>query len=219
MLVTELNKDLLKDLERETEVRWIDNDLSTEIAWSRVNPVTFLYFNQLDNDCLSLSDSLGGNGLACDNDEFLKRIKDILPKRKIVSVYDLEVGDSYWTIDMEGYTYERIYEDCKWERALREKGIMYLTEEEAIKIHHQRLATEKIKKRIRELNDGWKPNWEDDMEIKHNLYYSYYGNGLLKMRTYSQKLVEDCYYLKTYELAKQLAIELEEEYKLMLGVE
>lgn len=180
--------------------------------------VEYTNYIALNDNEIFLTDELPSNFITITPEHMLEKLKELFPI-KPKSIYDLENGDDYYYIDFygkveSGYEYESesLCDD------LLEIGNIFTSLDSAYDKLDKIKATEKVKKRIYELNDGWKPNWNDDDECKYNIC-SYDNKTITYEMVYKTKRLDNCFYLKSYELVKQLINELEKELKIMLEVE
>lgn len=171
-----------------------------------------------DTEIFSL-DELPSNFITITPEHMLEKLKVLFPI-KPKSIYDLENGDNYYYIDFYGkvesgdeYESESLCDD------LLEIGNIFTTLDSAYDKLDKIKATEKVKKRIYELNDGWKPDWNGDCNSKYFFEYDYYYDKIEINACYILKSIDNALYLKSYELAEQLINELEKELKIMLEVE
>lgn len=198
--ITELTDDLIEGINYET--------LKKLKVYDR-----YLALN--DTELFSL-DELPPNFITITPEHMLEKLKKLFPI-KPKSIYELENGDNYCYIDFYG---EVLSADFRLEayQDLLEKGNIFTSLDSAYDKLDKIKATEKVKKRIYELNDGWTPNWNDAEEYKYHIC-SYDNETITYNIVYYTKVLDNCFYLKSYELVKQLIDELEKELKIMLEVE
>ena len=197
--ITELTDDLIDGIKYETSKK------------------TKLYDEYLalnDNELLSLNE-LPPNFITITPEHMLEKLKELFPI-KPKSIYDLENGGNYYYINFYG----KVESGDDWEYVcddLLEIGNIFTSLDSAYDKLDKIKATEKVKKRIYELNDGWKPNWNDDDECKYNIC-SYDNKTITYEMVYETKRLDNCFYLKSQELVIQLINELEKELKIMLEI-
>lgn len=99
----------------------------------------------------------------------------------------------------------------------------YKTREEAREAYNKAVALEKIKRRLVELQDDWKPTWEDysywnNHSYKHIIIYSYDSDMFEVVhwsRTKHHTLIP---YIKTSDIANTIIKEMEDELKLIFDI-
>ena len=200
--ITELTDDLIDGIKYETskKIKLYDKYLALN-----------------DNELLSLYE-LPPNFITITPEHMLEKLKQLFPI-KPKSIYELENGDNYYYIDFYG----KVESGDEWESEslcedLLEIGNIFTSLDSAYDKLDKIKATEKVKKRIYELNDGWTPNWNDAEEYKYHIC-SYHNEIITYNIVLKTKSLDNCFYLKSRELAEQLISELEKELKIMLEVE
>jgi uncharacterized protein YfkK (UPF0435 family) len=88
--------------------------------------------------------------------------------------------------------------------------------EEALDYSEYKKAEVSIKKRIAELNEGWSPDWEKDIQQKYYIFYDNLREILDYDYCYTGQFLPNAFYLKDQKTARQIIYELEEELKLYL---
>lgn len=88
--------------------------------------------------------------------------------------------------------------------------------EEALDYSEYKKAEVSIKKRIAELNKGWSPDWEKDIQQKYYIFYDNLREILDYDYCYTGQFLPNAFYLKDQKTARQIIYELEEELKLYL---
>ena len=88
--------------------------------------------------------------------------------------------------------------------------------EEALDYSEYKKAEVTIKKRIAELNEGWRPDWEKDIQQKYYIFYDNLREILDYDYCYTGQFLPNAFYLKDQKTARQIIYELEEELKLYL---
>ena len=97
-----------------------------------------------------------------------------------------------------------------------EHNQVFKTEEEALNYSEYKKAEVSIKKRIAELNEGWSPDWEKDIQQKYYIFYDNLREILDYDYCYTGQFLPNAFYLKDQKTARQIIYELEEELKLYL---
>lgn len=138
------------------------------------------------------------------------------------SIYDLTIGDEFYYIEYFGFkarvakcviNSEGAY---KFYKQLAENDETFLTEVECERAMSKKQAVAKIKKRAHELQDDWRPDWDNHDEDKIYIRYGH-SNKILRIFVIQQiKHTGICF--KSREIAHQIIDELPEECKLMLEV-
>lgn len=200
--ISELTPQLIEGIKYETSIKLKSYD-------------EYLALN--DTELFSLYE-LPPNFTTITPEHMLEKIKELFPI-KPKSIYELKDGDNYYYIN----SYGKVKGGYEWESEsscddLLEIGNIFTSLDSAYDKLDKIKATEKVKKRIYELNDGWTPNWNDDDECKYNIC-SYDNETITYNIVYYTKILDNCFYLKSYELVMQLINELEKELKIMLEVE
>lgn len=197
--ITELTDDLIEGINYETSIKL----------------KSYEQYLALNTEIFSLYE-LPPNFITITPEHMLEKLKKLFPI-KPKSIYDLENGDNYYYINIYG----KVKSSDGWETVrqdLLEIGNIFTSLDSAYDKLDKIKATEKVKKRIYELNDGWKPNWNDKDELKYYIC-SYNNKTITYAIVYYTKILDNCFYLKSQELVIQLINELEKELKIMLEVE
>lgn len=71
---------------------------------------------------------------------------NLLEKPKPKSVYDLEIGDEFWELCIDGTIISSVWHDDEFHRNVRDMGNIFLTEEETEKEKAYRKCKELLKK-------------------------------------------------------------------------
>lgn len=87
-------------------------------------------------------------------------------------------------------------------------GNFFKTKEEAERFAEKRRIEVELQNIANELNNGWKPNWEDPNEAKYSIVKGASGNILID---YDYNLTRSTIYFKTREFAKQAIEHIGEE--------
>lgn len=121
-----------------------------------------------------------------------------------------------WVFDKEGNIYAHIYAGGYIDTGISKTTQVYRTREQAEKALAKQQATIRVKKRIAELNDGWKPDWEDEDQCKYELYWDFAARKAAISCVSTAKMIDNTLYLKSIGLAEQLINEMRDDLKLML---
>lgn len=138
------------------------------------------------------------------------------------SIYDLEVGDEFYYIT---------YVECKakvrrflikgneaydFYKERVKHGEAFLTEVECERALAKKEAVALIKKRARELQGDWRPDWDNIEETRAYIYYDYRTKQLVIATGYWLRCTDIPF--KTEEIAHKIINELPIACKLMLEV-
>lgn len=111
--------------------------------------------------------------------EHLERIKEIMSEAEVIEEQSWpQLGDKYWLIDEDGDIVYDTYQNDSLHQWKKASGNMFRTEDETIMYKEQLLVTQIIRKIAEELNNGEKPDWNDDKQSKHRLCYSTDSNTI-----------------------------------------
>lgn len=119
---------------------------------------------------------------------------------------------SNWEIDVHTHTDSNI-DDLRYNI-----GNYFQTEQEAIKESDKRLAVVRVNDKILELNEWWKPDWNDFNEDKYCIIYR--NNMKLFCCEVSNyiKNTSNIYYIKSEEIVEQIIKEHQEDLKLIFDI-
>ncbi len=140
--------------------------------------------------------------------ELKREIKEL--KREIKPIWFVPEKD-------ENFFYVNAYGNVQWDNQrvytdiILKYNQVFKTKEEALDYSEYKRAEVAIKKRIAELNKGWKPDWEDESEDKCYVFYDTNTEFLIWCHALADKKLPDAMYLKSWKLAKQLIDELKSE--------
>ena len=130
-----------------------------------------------------------------------------------------KAGTLVYFVSAFGTTDEFQWDNSNYARETYDSNNVFHTREEAEQYIKREKAIRKVTDRIKELNDGWYPDW-DDGEIKY--YFNSYNHSTNSMfvdyYVYTQAY-PNSHYMKSEEIAKQIRNEMFDDIKLMLGVE
>lgn len=151
------------------------------------------------------------------NNELKKELEEL--KQKIEAIEkqleeetkedEFKDGDPMWVIFAEGRIAESVYAGCKVDKGRLAQGNVKKTEEEAKNEARRRELMTTLKRIIKEKNQGWKPDWEEMDQVKCCL--EIYSTGeIVCINTQSYKVIHDDYYIKDYDIAKQIRKENKE---------
>ena len=130
-------------------------------------------------------------------------------------------SDKYYSISSHGdVCLHKWYSDCeRWSPSRLSMGNVYKTKEEAEKVVEYQKAYTKVVNRIAELNEGWKPDWNDGNQIKYYIDYHVSDQRIKEDCTWGYKNQNNSLHIKSGALAKRLLKEMEKELKIILEVE
>lgn len=129
------------------------------------------------------------------------------------TVWDLEEGDGYFYIAWHGHIEKSIWGKYGDDEEARESGNCFFTEKEAEK----ELARRKVKVILERDTNGFKSNWEDELQDKYHVFWLLHP-GRLEVEC-ENNAIEDRIYFATEEDAKASIKAHEKEWKTYLGVE
>ena len=121
----------------------------------------------------------------------------------------------------EDFYYVDTYGDVNWNNAngysdnILKHNQVFKTREEANNHLKVMKAEVSINKRIAELNEGWKPDWENTIQKKYYIFYDNFRE-ILDYNRSSAQFQPNALQLKDKKVARQIIDELEEELKLYL---
>lgn len=140
-------------------------------------------------------------------------------KQKRKTVWDLEVGDTYYSIDKLGFLCPLVWDNDAYDEFNLETGNAFMTNEEAEKERYKRKAIVRVNRSIDELNDGWTPDWNDMRQEKH---YIFFDNQVdeFQIHLYRQVQIQGIIkHAKSVDIAIQIAEKHEDDLKLIFEVE
>ena len=111
------------------------------------------------------------------------------------------------------------WNDGSYVRNVYDLGKVFYTREEAEQHVKREKAIRKVTDRIKELNDGWYPDWNNDEPKYHFNSYNYFDNSMFIAYYFYTQSYPNSYYMKSEEIAEQIRNEMFDDIKLMLGVE
>jgi hypothetical protein len=110
--------------------------------------------------------------------------------------------------------------DNKTQNFLYKQGYLFKTKEEAQHKLDVINAEFRVRQRILELNNGWKPDWFNGDMYKFNIHLYHEKNGKVSLEPFSStryKRIPNGLYIKSQGLAKQLIEEMEDDLILILS--
>ena len=128
-------------------------------------------------------------------------------------------GDEYYNVGTFGTIDNHCWKNDEYDHQALGIGNAFHTGEEAKAHKDWLIARATIIKRIKELNDGWTPDWKDEEQKKYMVYYDHTVPSCEVMSRYVYQYQPNNLCLKSEELAMQLIEELPAELKLYLNIE
>ena len=123
--------------------------------------------------------------------------------------------EKYYFVDQYGDTKWNHYDQSTLRNSIRYR--VFKTETEAQKYANYIKAEETIHKAVAEANQGWLPNWSDANQKKYILFLNTRYNKLEIDWFKRYKRSINFVYIKSEELAKQLAKDYEQEFRTYLS--
>ena len=93
---------------------------------------------------------------------------------------------------------------------------VFKTRDEAKEAYNKAVAVEKIKRRIKELQGDWKPNWLDDGEEKFCIMHDHFKKLFITDCWYLTEHYQLLPYMENKTIAATIMNEMEDELKLIL---
>ena len=125
-----------------------------------------------------------------------------------------------YVILTDGTIDERRWDNNTYIREVYTSNNVFHTREEAEQHIKREKAIRKVTDRIKELNDGWYPDWNDFSQDKYIFTgYSYCENSINIGSFCTVQCCRNELCMKSYKVAKQIKGEMLDDIKLILGVE
>ncbi len=116
---------------------------------------------------------------------------------------------SFWGYELDLQEIIRFNsDDQKYINRLRVIGNCSKTEQEAVFIHNQRKAYINLIDKIHELNDGWRPDWDEGKQSKYNFRYTHDGKEILINENFRIQNHKSELYFSSHEIGKQILKDL-----------
>ena len=138
-------------------------------------------------------------------------------ERKESTYWEPKEGEKYYVIGSFGDVIYSEYDSDADESAFKTQ-LVFKTREEAEKALLKQQAKIRVIKEIARLNEGWKPNWNENDE-KHHIGFTHGLGELISIVSVNYKELDNNLYLKSEKLAYKLIETHEKDLKLMLEVE
>lgn len=144
-----------------------------------------------------------------------------MTKKELIEIIDListhTEHEEYYYVDSYGVIEAEIDEDNKHDDFCFITGNYFLTEEDAEKYLEYITNVGKVNRRIEELNEGWKPDWNDTAQNKYEIYSKFGKIGCEIMILYRSILViKHC---KSLKVANQIISEMKPELDIIFNYE
>jgi len=196
--------------------------ISEETKVSSSTDMTYLFKNiKIDDLDLSSMDTTHATNmnkidlryLECELKRAEKEIKKL--KKEIKPIWFVPEKDkNFFYVDTYGNVQWKITD--LYSNDILKHNQVFKTKEEALDYSEYKKAEVTIKKRIAELNEGWRPDWEKDIQQKYYIFYDNLREILDYDYCYTGQFLPNAFYLKDQKTARQIIYELEEELKLYL---
>ena len=124
-----------------------------------------------------------------------------------------------YVILTDGTIDERRWDNNTYIREVYTSNNVFHTREEAEQHIKREKAIRKVTDRIKELNDGWYPDWDDGKVKYYFNSYNHSTNSMFVDYYFHKQSYPNNYYMKSYKVANQIKDEMFDDIKLMLGVE
>ena len=121
-------------------------------------------------------------------------------------------GDTYYALTPWGKIEEIFAHDNKV------RPNTYKTYEEAKKAYNKTVALEKVKRRIKELQGDWEPDWSDDDERKFYIIYHYTNRSFRSVDWNITQYSTLIPYMENEQIAVTIINEMEDELKLIFDI-
>ena len=119
----------------------------------------------------------------------------------------------------DGTIYSLTWSDCGDHHDMYDVGSVFHTRGEAEQHVKREKAIRKVTDRIKELNDGWYPDWNNDEHKYYFNSYNHFDNSIFIVYYFYTQSYPNSHYMKSEEIAEQIRNEMFDDIKLMLGVE
>ena len=112
------------------------------------------------------------------------------------------------------------WNDGSYVRNVYDLGKVFYTREEAEQHVKREKAIRKVTDRIKELNDGWYPDWNNSEQHKWIFdYYNHREGYVLFSDVTTRQIFESKFYMESVDTCRTVLRELDDEIRLILGVE
>lgn len=124
-------------------------------------------------------------------------------------------GDEYWAVN--GGVIEEIWTNDIFDNNRMDTGLIFKTKEEAQHCFDKVVARTAVTTKIKELNDWWKPDWEDENQQKRYCFFNHSENKFeAVLGGFIQDQPSEFYMKSPFDLEKHFDLET---LKLAYGVE
>lgn len=94
----------------------------------------------------------------------------------------------------------------------------YETREEAEKAYNKAVALEKIKRRILELQNDWKPDWTNCIVEKYHIQYDHHRRQFITSHWFSMQQDTVIPYMKSEDITQTIINEMEDKLQLIFDI-
>lgn len=118
--------------------------------------------------------------------------------------------DTFYCINPKSEEEFESYSFFSQESILKLNALPFIckTKEEVVFLISHYKAKRDLIEKIADINKGWIPEWNNEKEIKIYFYYCRKSNRLKTEHTYSDQVVEDCFYFRYPTMAISIENEL-----------
>lgn len=111
-------------------------------------------------------------------------------------------GDVYFYILGWGSLADDIWKQSDTDIGRYNQGNCFLIKDDAEQELIRREKVTAIKRRIKELNDGWVPDFDDRNQVKHTIIHDHESNKFVTIRNIKSQYFPDWMYCKTNVIAE-----------------
>lgn len=126
-----------------------------------------------------------------------------------------EYGEDYWHADLDGVLDYKPWTGDEFDLRRYNTGNCFKTQSEAEEKLKYNDAVIAVNVKIRELNDGWKPDWSDEDQYQFHIFFNYYSSKFSVAENSQVTEFSILNFVKSKEIANQVIEECAEELEII----
>lgn len=147
-------------------------------------------------------------------DKLKEEIKVLQAQIEKIEDAPLQYGKLYFYLYSEGHAEDEIWANSKRDVDRLEMGNAFQTRQGAL----DEMRRIKIRVKLKAMANHWKPDWNDFLQPKYHVYYSYERKQFGAIRSFCSQRINETYF-SSEQLALAAIDTMDDDLKFLIGVE